>query len=69
MWWMTDSSLIHPVQDSYQLVTNSEKVRGVDTNYRIVIGIIDFHYALVLLKKHRVGEFKIRDNAFLSKNR
>jgi len=58
---MTDDSLIHPVQDSYQLVTNSEKVRGVDTNYRIVIGIIDFHYALVLLKKYIVGEFKIRD--------
>ena len=58
---MTDSSLIHPVQDSYQLVTNCEKVRGVDTNYRIVIGIIDFHYALVLLKNYRVGEFKIRD--------
>lgn len=66
---MTDSSLIHPVQDSYQLVANCEKVRGVDTNYRIVIGIIDFHYALVLLKKYIVGEFKIRDNAFLSKNR
>jgi len=66
---MTDSSLIHPGQDSHQLVTNCEKVRGVDTNYRIVIGIIDFHYALVLLKKYIVGEFKIRDNAFLSKNR
>ena len=66
---MTNGSLIPPVQDSYQLATNCEKVRGVDTNYRILIGIIDFHYALVLLKKYIVGEFKIRDNAFLSKNR